>query len=132
MRAQHWLGVVLSLQATRVGASRVRALAPLAALSLLSGVRARRAYPSGTVVGWGDNAFHQTNVPANATNVVALAGGFYHGLALLELQMAQSSGQWLPLLVLDGAPGTRYHLETTGDLPATNTGQRTLETCQPH
>jgi hypothetical protein len=41
-------------------------------------------------------------------------------LALLELQMAQSSGQWLPLLALDGPPGTRYHLETTGVLPATN------------
>ena len=66
----------------RVAANRVRALALLAALSLLSGVWARGAYPSGTVVGWGDNAFHQTNVPANVTNVVALAGGFYHGLAL--------------------------------------------------
>ncbi len=41
-------------------------------------------------------------------------------LALLQLQMAQSSGQWLPLLLLDGPPGTRYRLETTGGLPAIN------------
>jgi alpha-tubulin suppressor-like RCC1 family protein len=36
----------------------------------------------GTVVVWGDNAYGQTNLPANLTNVVALAAGQYHTVAL--------------------------------------------------
>ena len=36
----------------------------------------------GTVVVWGDNTYGQTNVPAGLSNVVAIAAGFYHCLAL--------------------------------------------------
>ena len=36
----------------------------------------------GTVVGWGDNGFGETNIPAGLTNVVAIAAGNYHSLAL--------------------------------------------------
>jgi len=35
-----------------------------------------------TVVAWGANTFGQTNVPPGLTNVVAIAQGGYHGLAL--------------------------------------------------
>ena len=34
------------------------------------------------VVGWGDNDYGQTSVPPSLTNVVAIAGGYYHSLAL--------------------------------------------------
>jgi len=34
------------------------------------------------VVAWGDNGDGQTNVPVDATNVMAIAGGGYHSLAL--------------------------------------------------
>jgi alpha-tubulin suppressor-like RCC1 family protein len=34
------------------------------------------------VIVWGDNTYGQTNVPAAATNVMALAAGDYHVLAL--------------------------------------------------
>ncbi|HSY19622.1 MAG TPA: immunoglobulin domain-containing protein [Candidatus Acidoferrales bacterium] len=35
-----------------------------------------------SIVAWGDNSFGQTNVPAGLTNVVAIAQGGYHCLAL--------------------------------------------------
>jgi len=54
------------------------------------------------------------------TSAAGVATSTAASLALLELQTAQSSGQSLPLLVLDGAPGTRYHLEAAGSLPAIN------------
>ena len=31
---------------------------------------------------WGNNSCGQTNVPGGLSNVVAVAGGFYHSLAL--------------------------------------------------
>ena len=34
------------------------------------------------VIAWGNNTYKQTNVPAAATNVVAVAAGAYHSLAL--------------------------------------------------
>ncbi len=37
---------------------------------------------SGQVLVWGDNSSHQTNVPPSATNVIAMAAGDYHCLAL--------------------------------------------------
>ncbi|WP_444705554.1 hypothetical protein [Microbacterium aurantiacum] len=37
---------------------------------------------SGTVVAWGDNAFGQTAVPAGLADVVAIAAGRFHSLAL--------------------------------------------------
>ena len=38
--------------------------------------------PDGTVAGWGYGVFGQTTSPASATNVVAIAAGYYHSLAL--------------------------------------------------
>lgn len=36
----------------------------------------------GTVVGWGDDAYGQTSVPAGLSNVVAIAAGYLHSVAL--------------------------------------------------
>jgi alpha-tubulin suppressor-like RCC1 family protein len=36
----------------------------------------------GTVVAWGENGFHQTDVPAGLSNVVAIAAGENFGLAI--------------------------------------------------
>ena len=41
-----------------------------------------RSRPDGTVAVWGDNTYGQTNVPGGLTNVVAVAAGGYHSLAL--------------------------------------------------
>src|SRR5204862_7446898 len=38
--------------------------------------------PAGTVAAWGDNASGQASVPAGLNNVVAVAAGTFHGLAL--------------------------------------------------
>ena len=38
----------------------------------------------GTVVGWGNNAYGQTNTPPGLSNVMAIAAGYYHSLALKE------------------------------------------------
>jgi len=54
------------------------------------------------------------------TSAYGVATSAAASLALLELEMAQARASGFPLLVLDGAPGTSYHLETTGILPATN------------
>ena len=35
------------------------------------------------VIAWGDNTYGQTNVPAGATNVVSVAAGWHHSMALL-------------------------------------------------
>ena len=39
-------------------------------------------HPVEQVVGWGDNYVGQTNVPANLGRVTAVAGGYFHSLAL--------------------------------------------------
>ena len=36
----------------------------------------------GSVIAWGDNSYGQSAVPASATNVVSIAAGYYHNLAL--------------------------------------------------
>src|SRR5208283_2675117 len=66
------------------GTNLRRALALVAALGLLGVTMARAAYPSGTIVCWGDNSLNQANVPATLTNAVTLAGGSYHALALRD------------------------------------------------
>ncbi len=38
--------------------------------------------PSGSIVGWGDNAYDQTNVPQPNTDFIAVAGGGFHSLGL--------------------------------------------------
>ena len=39
---------------------------------------------AGSVVAWGNNSYGQTNVPPGLTNVVAVAGGEYHTVALKQ------------------------------------------------
>jgi uncharacterized repeat protein (TIGR02543 family) len=55
-------------------------------LAVLSGLfaasLAEAATPPGTVVAWGNNLFNQTNVPPDLTNIVAMAAGGYHSLAV--------------------------------------------------
>jgi hypothetical protein len=66
----------------------------------------------GSVIGWGDDSYGQTNVPSTLINVVAIASGNYHGLALLPaipwLQWQVTSGglvlQWRGTAVLQWAP----------------------------
>jgi hypothetical protein len=36
----------------------------------------------GVVVGWGDNTFHQTQIPSDLGPVAALAAGEFHSLAM--------------------------------------------------
>jgi len=54
----------------------------LAALGVAAFLAAPLAHAAGTVTAWGDNSSGQTTVPAGLTNVVAVAGGQYHSLAL--------------------------------------------------
>ena len=51
----------------------------LAASSCLLG--APRVFAA-TIVAWGNNSDGQTNIPPSATNIVAIAGGSYHSVAL--------------------------------------------------
>jgi trimeric autotransporter adhesin len=73
---------ILQRKTTGAGPSQRRAWALLATLGLLSGGMARAAYSTGRIVAWGDGSLHQTNTPSTLTNAVAIAGGYYHGLAL--------------------------------------------------
>jgi alpha-tubulin suppressor-like RCC1 family protein len=40
----------------------------------------------GTVVGWGNNELGQSELPAGLTDVIAIAAGGYHSLAVVEDQ----------------------------------------------
>src|SRR5690349_5204598 len=51
-------------------------------LFLLNLVFAYAVEPSPKLVAWGDNQFGQTNVPPGLSNVVSVAAGGYHNLAL--------------------------------------------------
>ena len=53
-------------------------------LSLVCADQSRAAHPPGLVVAWGDNTYGQTNVPPGLGNVIGVAGGYYHTLALKE------------------------------------------------
>jgi trimeric autotransporter adhesin len=76
-----WLDIVFSWE-PNVGFVLRRAFASAAALGFLGAADVQGRDATGAIVGWGDNSYHQTNAPANLTNAVALAGGYYHGLAL--------------------------------------------------
>jgi pimeloyl-ACP methyl ester carboxylesterase len=52
------------------------------ASALIIGTEILFAQVPGTVVAWGDNSQGQTNVPAGLTNVIAIAAGGNHSLAL--------------------------------------------------
>jgi len=56
------------------GLTFVACLAPL--------VGAQAVGEPGRVVAWGYNSYGQANVPSSLTNVVAIAAGYYHRLAL--------------------------------------------------
>lgn len=64
-----------------------------------------------TVVGWGDNRFGQTSVPAGLTNATAIAAGAFQGLALQSDGTVVSWGQgnpapnWLSNVVAISAGG---------------------------
>ncbi len=55
---------------------------------------------NGLLVAWGDNSTGITNVPVGLSNVVAMAGGYYHALALV------TDGR--PLVVRQPVGGTFY------------------------
>src|ERR1019366_8589886 len=77
MRPMWWFGAPTMLQATvPPGLSNVVAIAGAYDHSLA-------LKNNGTAVGWGDNTFNQTNVPAALnTNLVAVAGGESYNIAL--------------------------------------------------
>src|SRR4051794_12216764 len=47
-----------------------------------SGSHALALLDNGRVFAWGNNSYGQTNVPADLTNVIAIAAGGFHSLAL--------------------------------------------------
>jgi hypothetical protein len=53
-----------------------------------------------TVIAWGKNNYGQTNVPSGLSNVVAIAGGWHHSLALKSDGTVAGWGQWV-----DGGTG---------------------------
>jgi len=58
-------------------------LSGLAAILVAGGLATTNTH-AGTVVAWGDNAWGQADVPAGLTNVMAVAAGMRHSLALKE------------------------------------------------
>ena len=54
---------------------------------------ASQIWQSQNVVAWGSNAAGQITVPASATNVVGVAAGWYHSLALRKDGSVVSWGQ---------------------------------------
>ncbi|HEV2394743.1 MAG TPA: immunoglobulin domain-containing protein [Verrucomicrobiae bacterium] len=54
----------------------------LALVSLLSPISLTCSHAAGTVVAWGDNSSLQSQIPINLTNIVAVAGGVSHSVAL--------------------------------------------------
>lgn len=46
------------------------------------------------VVAWGNNGVGQTNVPSGLSNVVAIAGGYYHSMALVSEQQQAKLLYW--------------------------------------
>jgi len=76
----------------------IRAL-PALVLGLGAGLVSESLYASGgRVVCWGSNASGESSVPANATNIVAIAAGSVHTLALVEngTLLAWGDGNALP------------------------------------
>ena len=52
------------------------------AVMVAAGLARESSQAAGTVVAWGDNSHTQTNVTSGLTNIVAVAGGAFHSLAL--------------------------------------------------
>lgn len=50
-------------------------------ISILIGL-STQVYAAGVITGWGDNSDKQIDIPANLTNVVAIAAGDSHSVAL--------------------------------------------------
>ena len=63
-------------------------------LCLLGTFSAEAGSQPGAVVAWGRNDYGETNVPPGLTNVVAIAGGGYHSLALQSNGVVVAWGAW--------------------------------------
>ena len=78
-----WASLILRADGSLDGSAGLPGLSNLVAISqgfnYSLGLRA-----DGTVVGWGNNAYGQTNTPPGLSNVMAIAAGYYHSLALKE------------------------------------------------
>ena len=59
-----------------------------------TGVFSMALKADGGMVAWGDNAYGQTNIPSNLTNIVAIAAGSCHGLALDLNGNVHAWGSW--------------------------------------
>ena len=97
------------------------------AVLLAAGIATQTVQAAGTVVAWGDNNRAQTNVPFALTNVVAVAGGSFHSLALDRTGTVvgwgeSASGETIPPAGLSNAvalaAGAGFSLarQSTGDL----------------
>jgi len=74
--------VLTNIQLFQSGYYRVTVANPYGSLS--STGRLSVIGPPSAVIAWGDNSGNQTSVPANLDDVVAVAGGDYHTLALRQ------------------------------------------------
>ena len=74
--------VISNIQASQSGYYRVTVTNQFGSIS--STARVSVLLPVSKVVSWGDNSGGQTNVPANLNDIVSIAGGDYHSLALHE------------------------------------------------
>jgi len=63
-------------------------------LCLLGTFSAEAGSQPGAVTAWGRNDYGQTNVPPGLSNVVAIAGGWYHSLALQNNGTVVAWGAW--------------------------------------
>jgi alpha-tubulin suppressor-like RCC1 family protein len=61
---------------------RVLLMAMLAVQLALNGLSPVQALSTSSLVGWGNNYWGQASIPAGLTDVVAMAGGEAHSLAL--------------------------------------------------
>ena len=62
----------------------------------------------GSVVGWGDDTYGQTDPPAGLVNASHIASGYYHGLALIPC---------VAILSISNTPaGVTLHWNTSGTL----------------
>jgi hypothetical protein len=74
--------VISNIQPSQSGYYRVTITNQFGSIS--STARVSVLMPIASVVSWGDNSGGQTNVPPNLTDIVGIAGGDYHSLALHE------------------------------------------------
>src|SRR6266566_3445209 len=59
----------------------------------------------GSVIGWGNDSFGQTDVPTTAANTGGIGSGYYHGLALVPAPMLHLSRVSNGLVIEWSGPG---------------------------